>query len=140
MFIFYCSVVDWGFSWWLSSKESPAMQKTRIQSLGREDPLEEEMAAHSGILASRIPWTETPWHPWGRKEADTIEPLNTQHTQLIYNVKVSGVQHSDLSYTYTYLYLKSSFLDFFGGPVVKKLPAKAGDTGSIPGPGRSHML
>ena len=31
------------------------------------------------------------------------------------------------------------FWDFLGGPVVKNLPAKAGDTGSIPGPGRSHM-
>ena len=30
--------------------------------------------------------------------------------------------------------------DFAGGAVVKNLPAKAGDTGSIPGPGRSHML
>ena len=30
----------------------------QVQSLGREDPLEEEMAAHSSILAWRIPWTE----------------------------------------------------------------------------------
>ena len=37
------------------------MQKTRIQSLGQEDPLEKEMATHSsGILAWRIPWTEEP--------------------------------------------------------------------------------
>ena len=33
---------------------------TRVQFLGREDPLEEGMAAHSSILASRIPWTEEP--------------------------------------------------------------------------------
>ena len=32
--------------------------KTRVQSLGREDPLEEGMAIHSGILAWRIAWTE----------------------------------------------------------------------------------
>ena len=31
-----------------------------VQSLGREDPLEEDMAAHSSILAWRIPWTEEP--------------------------------------------------------------------------------
>ena len=31
-----------------------------IQSLGRKDPLEEEMATHSSILAWRIPWTEEP--------------------------------------------------------------------------------
>ena len=34
------------------------MQKTWIRSLGREDPLEEAMATHSGSLASSIPWTE----------------------------------------------------------------------------------
>ena len=36
------------------------MQQTRVQSLGQEDPLEEEMATHSSILAWRIPWTEKP--------------------------------------------------------------------------------
>ena len=36
----------------------PPMQKTRVQSLGREDPLEKEMVTHSSILAWRIPWTE----------------------------------------------------------------------------------
>ena len=35
-------------------------QETRVQSLGWEDPLEEGMAAHSSILAWRIPWTEEP--------------------------------------------------------------------------------
>ena len=35
-------------------------KETRIQSLGREDPLEEGMAAHSCIVAWRIPWTEEP--------------------------------------------------------------------------------
>ena len=38
----------------------PAMQETRVQSLGREDPLEKGMATHSSILAWRIPWTEEP--------------------------------------------------------------------------------
>ena len=38
----------------------PAMQETQVQSLGREDPLEEGMAAHSSTLAWRIPWTEKP--------------------------------------------------------------------------------
>ena len=36
------------------------MQETLVCSLGREDPLEEEMATHSSILAWRIPWTEEP--------------------------------------------------------------------------------
>ena len=35
--------------------------------------------------------------------------------------------------------LKSLYKDFPGGSVVKNPPASAGDTGSIPGPGRSHM-
>ena len=41
-------------------KNPPAMREIWVQSLGREDPLEEEMAAHSSILAWRIPWTEEP--------------------------------------------------------------------------------
>jgi hypothetical protein len=36
------------------------MQETRVRSLGQADPLEEEMAAYSSILAWRIPWTEEP--------------------------------------------------------------------------------
>ena len=36
------------------------MQETRVQSLGREDPLEEGMATHSSILVWEIPWTEEP--------------------------------------------------------------------------------
>ena len=39
-------------------KNPPAMQETRVPPLGREDPLEEGMAAHSSILAWEIPWTE----------------------------------------------------------------------------------
>ena len=38
----------------------PAMQETQVLFLGWEDPLEEEMATHSSILAWRIPWTEEP--------------------------------------------------------------------------------
>ena len=36
------------------------MQEMRAQSLGQEDPLEEEMATHSSVLAWEIPWTEEP--------------------------------------------------------------------------------
>ena len=38
----------------------PAMRETWVQSLGREDPLEKEMATHSSILAWKIPWSEKP--------------------------------------------------------------------------------
>ena len=41
-------------------KTLPAMQETRVQSLGYEDPLDEGMATHSSIFAWRIPWTEEP--------------------------------------------------------------------------------
>ena len=76
-------------------QNSPAMQETQetqFLSLGREDPLEEEMATQPSILAGIIPWTErifgglySPWSlkeltrslvgyiPWGLKELDTAE-------------------------------------------------------------------
>ena len=41
-------------------KHLPAMQETWVRSLGREGPLEKEMATHSSILAWRIPWMEKP--------------------------------------------------------------------------------
>ena len=41
-------------------KNLPAKQETRVQSMGWEDPQEEEMATNSSILAWRIPWTEEP--------------------------------------------------------------------------------
>ena len=41
-------------------KNPPAMWETWVRSLGPEDPLEEGMATHSGILAWRIRWTEEP--------------------------------------------------------------------------------
>ena len=41
-------------------KNLPAMQESQVQSLGREDALEKEMATHFSILAWRISWTEEP--------------------------------------------------------------------------------
>ena len=41
-------------------KNLSARREIQVQSLGREDPLEKEMAIHSSILAWRIPWTEEP--------------------------------------------------------------------------------
>ena len=41
-------------------KRLPPMWETWVQSLGREDPLEKEMATHSSILAWTIPWAEEP--------------------------------------------------------------------------------
>ena len=56
-------VVKEGFPGGSVVKHLPAKQETeemRVQSLGQEDPLEEEMATHSSILAWRIPWTKEP--------------------------------------------------------------------------------
>ena len=46
------------FPWWL--RNMSAMQETWVRSLGWEDPLEEEMATHSSILAWKIPGMEDP--------------------------------------------------------------------------------
>ena len=50
-------------------------QETRVRSLGREDPLEEEMATDSSILAWKIPWAEEPGglQSMGRGELDLTE-------------------------------------------------------------------
>ena len=58
-------------------KNLTAMQKIQVHSLGRDDPLEEEMATHPSFLAWRVPWTEEPgrYSPWGCKELETTERL-----------------------------------------------------------------
>ena len=57
-------------------KNVPAMQETRVQSLGQEDPLEKGMAAYSSILPWRIPRAEEPGGcaPGGPKEWDETGP------------------------------------------------------------------
>ena len=51
------------------------MQETWVQFLGREDPLEKEMATHSSILAWRIPWREEP----GRLQSMGLQELDTTY-------------------------------------------------------------
>ena len=59
MVFFFQFVLSIELSAWISVvKNLPAMQETQVRSLGREDPLEEERATHSSILAWEIPWTE----------------------------------------------------------------------------------
>ena len=99
-------------------KNLPAMkemQEIQIWSLGQEDPQEKEMATHFGILAWKIPWTEEPagYGPWGLKELDMPEWLNTTHLTLF-----------------------SSLLSFPGGSDGKESANNAGDLGSITGLGR----
>ena len=48
-------------------------QEMQVQSLGKEDPLEKEMATHFSIPAWEIPGTEEPGSPWGHKELYTSD-------------------------------------------------------------------
>ena len=50
-------------------KNLPVMQESQVRSLGREDPLKEEMTIYSSILAWRIPWTKElgMYRPWDRR-------------------------------------------------------------------------
>ena len=76
-FILVCLVLSYKWSSLVAQrvKHLPAMQETGVQSLGWEDPLEKEMATHSGIRAWRIPRTEEPGglQSRGHKESDTTE-------------------------------------------------------------------
>ena len=51
--------------------------ETWVRSLGWQDPLEEQMATRSSILAWRIPMDRGAWQAWGHKELDTTELLKT---------------------------------------------------------------
>ena len=78
-----------------SGKESACQcTKHRVQSLGREDPLEKGMATHSSILAWTIPWTEEPGglQSWGRTELDTTERLTLSLSASISSSSVSRSQ------------------------------------------------
>ena len=57
-------------------KQLSTMRETGVRSLGREDPLEKEMATHSSTIAWKIPWTEEPGRlqsMGSHKELDTTE-------------------------------------------------------------------
>ena len=52
---------SWAFLVAQRLKCLPAMRETQVRSLGREDPLEKEMAPHSSTIAWKIPWKEEAW-------------------------------------------------------------------------------
>ena len=54
-------------------KRLPAIPETRVHFLGREDPLEKEMATHSSLFPGKFPWTVEATVHGGRKELDTTE-------------------------------------------------------------------
>ena len=62
--------------WSRSCLPAQESEETWARSLGWDNPLEEEMATHSSVLAWRIPWTERSlvgYSPWGCRESDTTE-------------------------------------------------------------------
>ena len=61
-----------------------ALQETWVQSVGREEPLEKEMAAHSSVHAWKIPWTEEPGGlpSMGHKELHITENAHTFYIQM----------------------------------------------------------
>ena len=63
------------------AKNLPERQETQVQFLGREDPLQKEMATHSSILAWRTPWTEEPGRlqSMGSQQLDMAKQLNHHH-------------------------------------------------------------
>ena len=62
-------------------KNQPTKWEMRVQSLGWEDPLEKEMAAHSSILAWEIPGQRSlaSYNPWVHKESNTTKRLNNNN-------------------------------------------------------------
>ena len=60
---------------YIGAIEPPVNARDEVESLGQEDPLEEEMATNSSVLAWEIPWTEEPGRhgPWDHKELDMTE-------------------------------------------------------------------
>ena len=78
------------------------MQETHVQSLGREDPLEEEMAAYSRIVAWRIPWIEEPGRlqSMGTQEPNMTKQQSTCIINLSHKLLSSFVSHHGLSYIY----------------------------------------
>ena len=78
-------------------KRLPTMREMQIQSLGREDLLEKEMATHSSILAWRIPWTEEPGGLQSMgSQRDTTEQLST-HTEVNLSYIYSRKKNSHLT-------------------------------------------
>ena len=91
LYLFHCLCL--GLPQWLSNKESTCKQetqKTQVRSLGQEDPLEEEMAPHSSILAWKSPWTVEPGGLQSKGlQRDTTELNNAGSAPLYKNAAYS---------------------------------------------------
>ena len=95
--------------WWLKWSSLTAVQETQVRFLGQEDPLEEEMATHSSILAmdGGAWWLQS----IGSQESDTTWQLNHQHPEkkiLVHNSTPRNVsEHPKIMSTMTSLHEKS---------------------------------
>ena len=80
-------------------KRLPAMRETWVRSLGREDPLEKEIATHSSVLVWRIPWMEEPGElqSTGHKESDMTERLHFHFSSFNLSVWFTSVQFSSVA-------------------------------------------
>ena len=88
-------------------KNLPAMQETRVWSLGCKDPLEKEMATHSSTLPGESHGQRSlaGYRPWARKESDTTEGLST-HTYIFDRHKYTHVL------VYVHLIIHSTYTSF----------------------------
>ena len=131
-------------------KNLPAVQETRVQSLGREDPLEKETATHSSILVWKISWTKKPGglQSMGSQKGGHNWATNTHTTQWTWDWASSGrwwrTGKSGLLQSMGSKRVEQDLVSeqqqtpkvFLGDSVVKNPPARAGDAGSIPGSGK----
>ena len=81
------------------------MEETQVQSLGQKDPLEEDMAPHSSILAWGIPWTEEPGglQSMGSQRVTRLKQLSTHAQQCVCSVTSKHV--NTCTYVDTHLHV-----------------------------------
>ena len=83
------------------------MQETQVQSLGQEDPLEEEMATHSSILAGKMPWTEDSggWQSMGSQSQTRLRDgaqhgpvscLSLRYIRLLHSLTAVQIHHNHM--------------------------------------------
>ena len=105
------------------------MPETQVQSLGQEDPLENEMATHSSILAWGSPWTEEPGglQCMGLQRAGHDCVNNIHFFQPFLSIQFSSINYIHIIYSYHH----------DGGSDNKKSAHNSGDPDLIPMLGRS---
>ena len=87
-------------------KNLPEIQETWAQSLGREDPPEEEMATNTSILAWTVPWTEKPGGLQSMGSQRVGHNLGTEHTRTPISNKIKIISPFILNNKFTCLIVK----------------------------------